>query len=213
MHAMLIGGGAVAIEFHLPRIFAVLGASRVEIVENDPARCAALSDRFRRDRRIEIVMQPDFARQRDLVVIATPPKFHADYFHEVAGSARGVVIEKPVAIDVAKAESIRSGISTDGPMVWVNLLRRCLTSFSLLRDLWREGRFGALESVELNEGRVYAWEAASMGSFSKELNGGGVTANSNNAPSAMPIKKRIATARRDAVISEISLMPMNFDSV
>ncbi|MBW2388447.1 MAG: Gfo/Idh/MocA family oxidoreductase [Deltaproteobacteria bacterium] len=170
MQAMLIGGGAVAIEFHLPRLLAVLGATQVEIVESDPSRCAELARRFRRDQRIEVVMEPDFGRERDLVIIATPPKFHADYFHAVSTSARGVVIEKPVAID----QGIGLAISSGGPTVWVNLLRRCLTSFRLLRDLWLEQRFGALESVEFHEGSVYAWEAASLGSFSKELNGGGV---------------------------------------
>ncbi len=171
---MLIGGGAVAIEFHLPRLLAILGATRVEIVESDPRRCAELSERFRRDHRVEVALKPDFGCERDLVIIATPPKFHADYFHAVSASARGVVIEKPVAIDVAKAQGIGLAISSQGPTVWVNLLRRCLTSFRLLRDLWLEQRFGALESVELHEGRVYTWEAASLGSFSKDLNGGGV---------------------------------------
>ena len=51
---MLIGGGAVAVEFHLPRLFAVLGATQVEIVENDAKRRAELSLRFRRDSRISI---------------------------------------------------------------------------------------------------------------------------------------------------------------
>jgi predicted dehydrogenase len=171
---MLIGGGAVAIEFHLPRLLAILGATRVEIVETDPGRCTELAHRFDRDPRVEIVTESDLARPRDWVVIATPPKFHADYFHAVSGAARGVVIEKPVAIDVAKAESIGSAIASDGSMVWVNLLRRCLTSFSLLRKLWLEDQFGALQSVELHEGRVYAWQASSLGSFSKDLNGGGV---------------------------------------
>ncbi|MBW2293800.1 MAG: Gfo/Idh/MocA family oxidoreductase [Deltaproteobacteria bacterium] len=106
MQAMLIGGGAVAIEFHLPRLLAVLGATQVEIVESDPSRCAELARRFRRDQRIEVVMEPDFGRERDLVIIATPPKFHADYFHAVSTSARGVVIEKPVAIDSPRRRAL-----------------------------------------------------------------------------------------------------------
>lgn len=171
---MLIGGGAVAVEFHLPRLLAVLDAERVEIVESDPGRRAELAKRFRRECRVEVVEQPDFGRPIDLAVIATPPKFHADYFHAISATARGVVIEKPVAIDVAKAEGIREVIASGGPTLWVNLLRRCLTSFRLLREFWLEQRFGALESVELHEGRVYAWQATSLGSFSKELNGGGV---------------------------------------
>ena len=172
--SMLIGGGAVAIDFHLPRLLAVLGAERVEIVESDPGRRAVIAARFRRDQRIVVAEAADFTRQRDLVVIATPPKFHADYFHAVSGSARGVVIEKPVAIDVAKAQGMLDATASGETTVWVNLLRRCLTSFRLLRELWREQRFGALESVELHEGRIYAWQATSLGSFSKELNGGGV---------------------------------------
>lgn len=172
--ALLIGAGAVAIEFHLPRLLAILGVERVRVVESSASRRSDLGRRFRRDARIEIAEAPDSDRSFDLAIIATPPRFHADYFHAVAGQARGVVIEKPVTIDVGKALGIRDSLSAGGPCLWVNLIRRCLSSFGLLREFWRQGRFGALESVELHEGRVYAWEATSLGSFSKELNGGGV---------------------------------------
>ncbi|MFT5694777.1 MAG: putative dehydrogenase [Myxococcota bacterium] len=170
----LIGGGAVAIEFHLPRVLAVLGAERVEIVESDSGRRDQLAKRFRGDQRIEVTGNCNLAQDIDLAVIATPPKFHADYFHALCGSARGILIEKPVALDVAKAEGIRDALANGGPTLWVNLVRRTLQSFTLLREFWLQGQFGALESVELHEGRVYAWEAMSLGSFSKELNGGGV---------------------------------------
>lgn len=173
-NVVLIGGGAVAIEFHLPRVLAVLGAERVEIVESDSGRREQLAKRFRGDQRIEVTGDCDLAQEIDLAVIATPPKFHADYFHALRGSARGVLIEKPVALDVAKAEGIRDALGNGGPTLWVNLVRRTLQSFTMLREFWLQDQFGALKSVELHEGRVYAWEAMSLGSFSKELNGGGV---------------------------------------
>lgn len=172
--AMVVGGGAVAIEFHLPRLLAILGTEHVQIVETSPSRRDELARRFRRDPRIELASEPDLDSEIDIAIIATPPKFHADYFHEISATCRGVVIEKPVTIDVAKALGIRDAVAAGGPAVWVNLVRRCLSSFQLLRELWLQDRFGALESVELHEGRVYAWEATSLGSFSKELNGGGV---------------------------------------
>ncbi len=161
-------------DFHLPRLLAVLSAARVTIVEPDDLRRSELARRFGRDRRIDLAEQLDADGTFDLAVIATPPRFHADYFHALSRRARAVVIEKPLAIDAAKAEGIRDAICAGGPEVFVCLVRRGLAAFGLLREFWRSGHFGALESVEFHEGRVYAWEATSLGSFSKDLNGGGV---------------------------------------
>ena len=46
-----------------------------------------------------------------------------------------------------------------------------------------------------------------------KFQGGGVAANNKSAVSAIPISTRIPTARRDAGISETTLMPTNLESM
>ena len=54
--------------------------------------------------------------------------------------------------------------------------------------------------------------AKPLANRSGKFHGDGTSANAIRATSADPISEAIATARRSTVISEMTLMPMNFDS-
>ena len=170
---LLIGCGAVAIDFHLPRIQRIFGNPPIHLVEAGPARFEYLQDRYASNPRIvphRSVPEGDFG----LVLIATPPKFHLEYFEMLADRAEHILIEKPITIRVQDAEAIVRATAAKPVKVSVNHIRRLLVSYRILGDLYRTKHFGALSKVHLAEGGVFNWRAASMGSFSRELNGGGV---------------------------------------
>jgi predicted dehydrogenase len=171
---VLIGGGAVAAGFHLPRLKALPGCTGVTIVEVDAARRGQLHREFARDRAVKIVDSLPADGRFMLGVIATPPKFHLEYLEKLNGRADGVVIEKPVAMNAAEARRVLEISGNGGPRVYVALIRRTLRGFELIRRMRASRQFGALRKVTIAEGGVFHWPAVSLGSFSRDLNGGGV---------------------------------------
>jgi predicted dehydrogenase len=171
--AILIGCGAVAVDHHLPRIQALLGIRNVVLVERDAARREWLAKTVARGPGLEISARVPDGRFA-LAVIATPPAYHADGYAAVADRSDAVLIEKPLALGVAEAEAIVRHAEASGVPVYVNLIRRGLESYRLLRELLEQEDFGALQQVSFAEGGVFSWNATSLGSFSREQGGGGV---------------------------------------
>ncbi|MEQ8821103.1 MAG: Gfo/Idh/MocA family oxidoreductase [Sumerlaeia bacterium] len=173
-NAVILGGGAIAINFHLPRVKTMLGAERVVVVEVSAPRREELAREFGSDRSVEIVESLPATGQFDFAVIATPPKFHFEYFEQLKGRARDILIEKPMTLNAEEARRVAEICAGGGPRVYVALIRRTLGGFALIREMIRANQFGALKKVTLTEGGIFGWMAVSMGSFSRTLNGGGV---------------------------------------
>lgn len=174
-NVLIVGAGAMAINHHLPRFIDILGCRHVFILETNPQRRAALSKRFESDAKIELIDQlPDPKDIYDLVLISTPPKFHFEYFESLQANADVFLIEKPLTINADEARIICQIASEKKKKVFVHLIRRTLKAYTLIKSLWESGLLGELKSVRLFEGGVFNWNAVSMGSFSKDLNGGGV---------------------------------------
>lgn len=174
-NVLIVGAGAMAINHHLPRFIDILGCRHVYILETNPQRRAALSKRFESDTKIKLIDQlPDPKDIYDLVLISTPPKFHFEYFELLQANADVFLIEKPLTINADEARIICQIASEKEIKVFVHLIRRTLKAYILIKSLWESGLFGELKSVRLFEGGVFNWDSVSMGSFSNELNGGGV---------------------------------------
>ena len=139
-----------------------------------PHRRDQLRRLFKRDPQVTISADIDPLEHFDLAVIATPPKFHSDYYQQLLEQTDRFLIEKPLATSVAKAVSLFESARDHNRPVFVNLIRRTLSGYRLIRDFYRSGHFGELQQVKIAEGGIFNWNAVSLGSFSKDLNGGGV---------------------------------------
>lgn len=172
--AVIVGGGAVGVDFHLPRLVTLCGMTAVTIVEVDARRRAELAMKFGARKDVSVVPRLPETACHDIAVIATPPRLHAPYVDDLKTRCRRLVIEKPLAHDLAGAESIAASLVDAPCQAFVCHIRRALGSFALVRELRRRATFGRLRAVQLAEGGVFSWKAASIGSFSRQLNGGGV---------------------------------------
>lgn len=168
---LLVGGGAIALEAHLPRLRGLPGNRRVVLFELDPGRRAEIRERFRDDTALEL---PEALPEApfDLAVLATPPRFHLPDVVRLAPRCSRFVIEKPLAHTREDAEEIARLL--EGRLLAVHMPRAELGAFDLLADLYRRRRYGALTSVQVHDGRVFDWPAVSPALFSKEISGGGV---------------------------------------
>ena len=172
--AVIVGGGAVGVDFHLPRLFTLCGMQSVTIIETDARRRTELKGKFAARKDVQVLSALPAERRYDIAVIATPPRLHAPYVEDLKNRCARLLIEKPLAQDLATAEAMVASLANAAAQAFVCHIRRALGSFALVRELRRRGTFGRLLSVRMAEGGVFSWKAASIGSFSRELNGGGV---------------------------------------
>jgi predicted dehydrogenase len=171
---LIVGGGAMAIEHHLPRFISLLGSDTISVFEIDTVRRSLLKKRFKKNRKINIMDALPATTQQDLILIATPPKFHYSYYNELEDRTNCFFIEKPITMNATEALAMQESSSIKNKTIFVNLIRRTLASFGLIKSFYRQEYFGRLKRVTVNEGGVFNWGAISLGSFSKDLNGGGV---------------------------------------
>ena len=103
----LVGYGLAGRSFHAPFVDAIDGLRLRAIVTSDPER------RARADRRAPGGGRPRRASTRcssgadiDVVVVATPNRFHVPIASQALSSGRHVVVDKPMAMDVGEAEQL-----------------------------------------------------------------------------------------------------------
>lgn len=171
---LIVGGGAVGVDFHLPRLFTLCAMDEVAIFEVDARRRAELAGRFKGRAEVRVLSALPDSRAFDIAVIATPPRLHAPYVEQLRQGCQRLVIEKPLGESLAASEAIVASLGGAPAQAFVCHIRRALGSFALVRELRRRETFGRLLEVRMAEGGVFSWKAASIGSFSRELNGGGV---------------------------------------
>src|SRR5690606_9361850 len=144
------------------------------VVEPDQRRAGELRNRFGDDERIDIVETLPADTRYDVAVLSMPPRYHGEYVERLGGRCDRLLIEKPIARNLREAEAIVRHLESSTAVAFVCHIRRALGSFRLARDIVAEGLLGELREVSVHEGSVFSWRAASLGSFSRELNGGGV---------------------------------------
>src|SRR3546814_20463857 len=76
--AAIIGGGAVGMDFHLPRLRGLCGASKVIVVEPRDQRRVQLQAKLGNNG-ISLVPDLPTSGHFSLAVVATPPPFHIGY--------------------------------------------------------------------------------------------------------------------------------------
>lgn len=170
---LIIGGGAVGSRFHLPRFLNLVGCKKVAIVDSNEVQRSALQALYEGDGRISVhseVPRTNF----DIAVVATPPKFHLECFLQASQYCQQIIVEKPLTRTCEEARELAREAARRSVQVYVGLIRRSLKNFPMVRAWIEQGNFGNLNRVRIAEGFVIDWRAVSIGSFSRDLNGGGV---------------------------------------
>jgi predicted dehydrogenase len=86
----------------------------------------------------------------DVVIIATPPHWHALQF--IAAVQRGVDVycEKPLSYDVREGRAMIEAANKSGKIVQLGFQRRQAPAFKAVRDYIRSGELGAIICAEAN---------------------------------------------------------------
>ena len=85
----------------------------------------------------------------DIVAIVTPDALHCEMVEEAArAGVRGIVCEKPMAMDLGEARRMLSACRAAGSVLTVSHQRYYMPQYAYARELLREGAAGRLISAE-----------------------------------------------------------------
>ena len=152
----LVGYGLAGRSFHAPFIAHVEGLRLCAVATTDPDRRAqAIAEHPG----VDVVAGVDAMLARadiDVVVVATPNRLHAPIATMALTSGRHVVVDKPMAMDVAEGERLAEAARHAGRLLTVYHNRRWDGDFLTIRRLVAEGALGSLDSLESRFERVAA---------------------------------------------------------
>jgi predicted dehydrogenase len=173
---VIVGCGAVSQSFYAPalRLLAARGDVVVEaLVDPFATARAAMAESFPdvvcADRLADIK-----APEGALVIIATPPRFHAEQTVEAFSRGWHVLCEKPMASSTAECEEMIAAAEASKRLLAVGLYKRFFPSSRYLKDLVAGGQLGALRKFSIAEGGPFKWPAATPSFFNKAQTPGGV---------------------------------------
>ncbi len=144
----VVGYGLAGRYFHAPFIEAVDGLRLCAVVTSDPERSAQA---MKEHPAVEIAADVEELLGRsdvDLVVVATPNRFHAPIALRALATGRHVIVDKPLAMGVDEAERLVDAAIRAGRRLSVFQNRRWDGDFLTVRRLIDEGILGSIDSLE-----------------------------------------------------------------
>ncbi|RCW86777.1 inositol 2-dehydrogenase [Paracoccus lutimaris] len=142
----LIGAGRIA-NVHADAIVASRDARLVAVTDAIPAAAESLAARSGAR-----VMSPDeIAADKDItgVLVCTPTDTHADLIEKFAKAGKHVFCEKPVDLDLARAEQVVAIAAGAGVKLMLGFNRRYDPNFAAARKVIDAGRIGNVEMVTI----------------------------------------------------------------
>lgn len=85
------------------------------------------------------------AREVDAVLIATPTDTHLSLITDAVRAGKAVFCEKPVDLDLTRAQACWSALAPEKPLIMIGFNRRFDPSFRELRERLARGEIGRLE--------------------------------------------------------------------
>lgn len=136
-----------------------------------------------------VVASTDEMLQRsdvDAVIIAVPPKWHAEILTSCLAAGKHVLVEKPLGLDLNEADRMVNAGSSSGQVVGVGLVHRYLPHYRVIRDLIVAGSLGRIRQVRVRTGRDiypdarFTTPATARGGWltRREIAGGGILMSS-----------------------------------
>ena len=144
----LVGYGLGGRLFHAPYIAAVDGLRIAAIATSDPRRAASARAEHPE---AEVLATVDALLDHpdvEVVVVVTPNRWHAPIGTRALEAGRHVVVDKPIAMDVAEAARLIEAGERSGRILTAYQNRRWDGDFQTVRSLIDGGRLGAVDSLE-----------------------------------------------------------------
>lgn len=172
---VLVGCGAISRFFYAPALTALAlpEALRVAaLVDPSEENRGHLAEFFPEARSFGSIEDAGIGSSH-LVIVASPPRFHARQSIHALERGAAVLCEKPMAGSVEDAEAMAAAAAAGGILA-VGLYRRFFPACEAIRGIIQKQTLGQLRSFEVNEGGPFSWQAASESFFRRASTPGGV---------------------------------------
>lgn len=168
----VVGCGAAASRLYLPLLEDVPAAEPVLLVDVVRAR----AERLARDHDVPEVGETFDAvvGRADAAILCLPHHLHAAAATELLEAGVHVLVEKPMALDVAECDAMIAAADGGGAVLAVGLVRRLYPVSRFVHDLVGEPALGRPRRFVWEEGSVFDWPVESDAMFRRESAGGGV---------------------------------------
>jgi predicted dehydrogenase len=172
----LVGCGAITEQYYAPALQEAVKHTPLEVSALfDPAqhRLDAVLPAFPAARQLQD-LEALIASGPDLVIVASPPRFHAPQTMALLTAGIHVLCEKPLACSLAEAQQMVAASRSASRLLAVGMFRRFFPALQMIKTLVSEGNLGRPTSFRIAEGGVFNWPAASASFFQKQHSQGGV---------------------------------------
>jgi predicted dehydrogenase len=144
----IVGYGLAGRSFHAPFVTAVEGLHLDAIVTADPERRARAEQEHPEATILDTVDKLLERTEVDVVVVATPNRFHVPIGIQALEAGRHVVVDKPIAMNVPEAASLVEAAARADHLLSVYQNRRWDGDALTVRRLISDGVFGRIDSLE-----------------------------------------------------------------
>jgi predicted dehydrogenase len=171
----LVGCGAISRFFYVPTLKALAVSETLRVtalVDPSTQNVNRLAEDFSDALRFATIEDAGIGPDH-LVIIASPPRFHAPQCIFALGKGAAVLCEKPMAASVKDAEEMIAA-AQDGALLAVGLYRRFFPAAEAIRRLIEMETLGVLRSFTIQEGGPFGWQATSESFFRRDATPGGV---------------------------------------
>jgi predicted dehydrogenase/nucleoside-diphosphate-sugar epimerase len=169
----LIGCGAIAEQMHLPVLAGHPTLQLVALVDRNTERARKFATGYG----VSTVLEDAQQLTRDMVdaaIVASPAFHHAPCTIDLVRKGIHVLVEKPMATNLADAERMVMEADKAGVILAVGFFRRLYPSLQLMKALLDSGWAGSPQRFLVEGGGMYNWAAATLGNMRRDLAGGGV---------------------------------------
>jgi predicted dehydrogenase/nucleoside-diphosphate-sugar epimerase len=172
---LVLGGGAVVAEFHLPALAALGWLDDVWVA--DPAKRALdrLTARYPAVKVLQMDFRSALSAARELgiqaVIVALPNALHEAAVMTALECGLDVLCEKPLALTETACQRLADMATRSDRVLAVGMTRRFLPSTKAIRSILDAGWIGGVLSVEAGDGHDFAWSSDS-GAYGRPENAG-----------------------------------------
>ena len=172
----IVGCGAIARFFYSATLKALAGPERLRVttlVDPSSENLSRLAEDFPDARRVATMDEAEIGRDH-LVIVASPPRFHAAQSILALRRGAAVLCEKPMAASIEDAEAMLAAAREHQGVLAIGLYRRFFHATEAIRGLIESQALGRLMSFQIREGGPFGWQAASESFFRRSATPGGV---------------------------------------
>src|ERR1700712_1341027 len=146
LSVVVAGYGLAGAKFHAPLVAATDGLELTAVVTRDPGRRAELAEDHPGVAAVDALS--DALDDADVVVIASPNRFHVPLAREALAAGKHVVVDKPLAVTSAEARALATLAADAGVVLRASHTRRWDDDYLTLRRVVDAGEIGRVTRFE-----------------------------------------------------------------